>query len=41
MARQDEVAGLITGVVPISDLIEGPLAEATRLAERMPAIGKG
>ena len=36
-----QVAGMITDVVPVRDLIEGLLAEAARLAERMPAVAKG
>ncbi|MBI2736816.1 MAG: nitronate monooxygenase [Rhodospirillales bacterium] len=36
-----QVAGLITEVVSVRDLIEGMLAEATRLAERLPAVAQG
>jgi NAD(P)H-dependent flavin oxidoreductase YrpB (nitropropane dioxygenase family) len=36
-----QVAGLITEVVPVRALIEGMLAEAARLAERLPAMAKG
>jgi enoyl-[acyl-carrier protein] reductase II len=36
-----QVAGLITEVVSVGDLIEGMLAEAARLAERMPAVARG
>ena len=33
-----QVAGLINDIVPVRDLIEGMLAEAQRLASRLPAI---
>jgi enoyl-[acyl-carrier protein] reductase II len=33
-----QVAGLISEVVPVRALIEGMLAEATRLAERLPSV---
>ncbi|WP_421994929.1 NAD(P)H-dependent flavin oxidoreductase [Reyranella sp.] len=33
-----QVAGLITGIVPVADLIEGMLAEAARLAQGLPAV---
>jgi len=33
-----QVAGLIHDVIPVRDLIEGMLADAVRLAERMPAM---
>ncbi|CAN5913652.1 enoyl-[acyl-carrier-protein] reductase FabK [soil metagenome] len=36
-----QVAGMIADVVPVRDLIEGMLQEATRLAERLPAMAKG
>ena len=36
-----QVAGMISDVVPVRDLIEGLLAEAARLAERMPAMARG
>ena len=36
-----QVAGMISDVVSVSDLIQGMLAEAARLAERMPAVAKG
>ena len=36
-----QVAGMISEVVCVRDLIEGMLAEAARLAERMPAVAKG
>jgi len=36
-----QVAGMISEVVPVRDLIDGMLAEATRLAERMPAVARG
>jgi enoyl-[acyl-carrier protein] reductase II len=35
-----QVAGMISDVVPVRDLIEGLLAEAVRLAERMPAVAR-
>ena len=35
-----QVAGLITEVVAVRDLIEGMLADATTLAERMPSVAK-
>jgi len=35
-----QVAGMITDVVSVRDLLDGMLAEAARLAERMPAIVK-
>jgi enoyl-[acyl-carrier protein] reductase II len=36
-----QIAGMIGEVVPVRDLIEGMLAEAARLAERLPAMAKG
>ena len=36
-----QIAGMISDVVPVRDLIEGLLAEAARLAERMPAVARG
>jgi len=35
-----QVAGLIRDVVPVRDLIEGMLAEAARLADRLPAVAR-
>ena len=35
-----QVAGLITEVVPVRELIEGMLADAARLADRLPGIAK-
>jgi len=35
-----QVAGMISDVVPVRDLIEDLLAEAVRLAERMPAVAR-
>ena len=32
---------MIHDVVPVRDLIEGMLAEAAQLAERMPAVARG
>ncbi len=36
-----QVAGMISDVVAVRDLIDGMLAEAARLAERMPALARG
>ena len=36
-----QVAGMIHDVVPVRDLIEGMLAKAAQLAERMPAVARG
>lgn len=36
-----QVAGMISDVVPVRELIDGLLAEAARLAERMPALARG
>jgi NAD(P)H-dependent flavin oxidoreductase YrpB (nitropropane dioxygenase family) len=36
-----QVAGMIHDVVSVRDLIEGMLAEAAQLAERMPAVARG
>lgn len=36
-----QVAGLISDVVPVRALIDGMLAEAARLAERLPTMAKG
>ena len=35
-----QVAGMISDIVPVRDLIDGMLAEAARLAERMPSVAK-
>ncbi len=35
-----QVAGMISDVVAVRDLIDGMLAEAARLAERMPAVAR-
>lgn len=35
-----QIAGMIHEVVPVRELIEGMLAEATRLAEKMPAMAR-
>jgi enoyl-[acyl-carrier protein] reductase II len=35
-----QIAGMIHDIVPVRDLIEGMLAEAARLAERMPAAAR-
>jgi enoyl-[acyl-carrier protein] reductase II len=35
-----QIAGMIHDIVPVRDLIEGMLAEAARLAEKMPAMAK-
>jgi enoyl-[acyl-carrier protein] reductase II len=35
-----QIAGLIHEVIPVRDLIEGMLVEATRLAEKMPAMAR-
>ena len=35
-----QIAGLIHEIMPVRDLIEGMLAEAARLAERMPAMAR-
>ena len=36
-----QVAGMISDVVAVRDLIDGMLAEAAQLAERMPALARG
>ena len=36
-----QVAGMISAVMPVRELIEGMLADAQRLAERLPAMAKG
>ncbi len=36
-----QVAGLITEVVTVRELIEGMLSDATRLAEQLPSVAKG
>ncbi len=36
-----QVAGMISDVIAVRDLIDGMLAEAARLAERMPAVARG
>lgn len=36
-----QVAGMIHDILPVRDLIDGMLAEAARLAERMPVVAKG
>jgi enoyl-[acyl-carrier protein] reductase II len=36
-----QIAGMIRDVVPVRDLIEGMLAEAAQLAEKLPTIAKG
>jgi enoyl-[acyl-carrier protein] reductase II len=36
-----QVAGMIRHVAPVRDLIDGMLAEAAQLAERLPSIAKG
>jgi enoyl-[acyl-carrier protein] reductase II len=35
-----QIAGMIDDIIPVRDLIEGMLAEAARLADKMPAMAR-